>query len=284
MSKDFNDNNMLHIKNGDVEYLKFKILEKYSDKINHVITLRYGGVSSTPYNSLNFRIAGNDKKENVFKNLEIISDKINIDKEKIYKGRQNHTDNILVINDENKEKYRFKDISDEAYDAYICNETGIATLVTTADCNPIIMYDPNKNAYANIHSGWKGTVKQIYLKTAKKMHEIFNSEYKDIIVCIGPSIRKCCFSSEDENFKLNFTNVWKDEEKYIYYEENLSRFHIDLMYVIRKDLIELGLKEENIVISDICTRCNKDDFFSYRYATQQKQKDYGTMATIVTLK
>ena len=69
---DFNNNDIIHIKNGKVEYLKFRILEKYSDKLLHLITLRHGGVSAGVYNSLNFRSVGKDKYENVDKNLEII--------------------------------------------------------------------------------------------------------------------------------------------------------------------------------------------------------------------
>ena len=182
-----------------------------------------------------------------------------------------------------KEKYNFLKLSDEEPDGYICNEKNIATLVTTADCNPIIIYDFKKNIYANVHSGWKGTIKQIYLKAAKLMNEKFGCNFEDMIVCVGPSIKKCCFSSEDESFKKKFTDVWKYENEYIYYEENSKRFHIDLGYVIKKDLINLGVKEENIIIPDICTKCNCDMFFSYREATNKKYSDYGTMATIVTL-
>lgn len=116
------------------------------------------------------------------------------------------------------------------------------------------------------------------------MHEKFNSNYEDIIVCIGPAIKKCCFTSEDDKFKKIFTDVWNYEDKYIYYDsDNKKRFHIDLSFVITEDFINLGIKRENIVVSDICTKCNSNNFFSYRDSTFKKQSDYGTMATIVTL-
>ena len=283
MSKDFTSDDILHVKHGNLEYLKFKALEKYSDKINHIITLRHGGFSNFPFDTLNFRTAGKDKFENVTKNLELVCKEIGISKDNVYKGKQSHTDNILIINQLNKEKYNFFNLSNEEIDAYVCNKPNIATLVTTADCNPIIIYDFENNIYANIHSGWKGTIKQIYLKAARLMHEMFNSSYSNMIVCVGPSIKKCCFSSEDENFKKQFTDVWQDEKEYIYYEKDLKRFHIDLGFVIKKDLMSLGIKKENIIIPDICTKCNCDSFFSYRDATQNGYEDYGTMATIVTL-
>ena len=73
------------------------------------------------------------------------------------------------------------------------------------------------------------------------MHEKFNSKYSDIIACVGPSIKKCCFTSEDEEFKKIFTNIWDDEKEYIEYEKNSNRFHIDLSYVIKKDFLNLRI-------------------------------------------
>ena len=124
---DFNDNDIIHIKNGKVEYLKFRILEKYSNKLLHLITLRHGGVSAGVYNSLNFRAVGKDKYEKVDKNLEIISSCTGIKKENIYKGKQDHTDNILILDNENKDKYQFSNLSKECYDAYIVTKKDINT-------------------------------------------------------------------------------------------------------------------------------------------------------------
>lgn len=280
---DFNDNDIIHIKNGKVEYLKFRILEKYSNKLLHLITLRHGGVSTGVYNSLNFRAVGKDKYENVDKNLEIISSCAGIKKENIYKGKQDHTDNILILDNENKDKYKFSNLSKECYDAYIVTKKDINTLVTTADCNPIIIYDPILNIYANVHSGWKGTLKKISLKAAKIMHEKFGSKYEDLIVCIGPSIRKCCFTSKEDEFKRKFTDVFPKEEEYISKDKE-GRYHFDLIHVIKDDFINIGVKKENIAICNICTCCNEDDFYSYRKATRRKDEDYATFATIVGLK
>ena len=69
---DFSNEQVTHVKNDKVEYLTFKSLEKYSDKITAVVTLKHGGISEGVFNSLNFRMAGSDKKENVLENLNII--------------------------------------------------------------------------------------------------------------------------------------------------------------------------------------------------------------------
>ncbi|MEG1344895.1 MAG: laccase domain-containing protein [Clostridia bacterium] len=116
------------------------------------------------------------------------------------------------------------------------------------------------------------------------MVEKYDCNVSDIIVCIGPSIRDCCFTSQEESFKQKFTDVWKEEEEYIYYDNKVAdKFHIDLVYILKKDLINRGLKDTNIVIANICTRCNFSDFFSNRYFKQNEYKDFGTFATIAYL-
>ena len=281
---DFSNEQVTHVKNGKVEYLTFNALREYRDKILAVVTLRHGGVSENVHSSLNFRMAGLDKKENVLENLKIICDKLNLNGVEVYKARQDHTDNILYLTDENKDAYSFQNVNSEPVDGYVTGAK-ITTLVTTADCNAIIIYDTKNNKVANVHSGWKGTTKRIYIKAIERMQELFGTNPEDLIVCVSPSILKCCFSSEDENFKKIFTDIWPNEKEYITYEEkNLKRFHIDLPYVITKDLINIGVKEENIHFAGICTCCNDEHFYSYRSKTQKKQEDYGCMATIVRIK
>lgn len=281
MNKDFTNKYITHVKKGKLEYITFNILDKYKDRLVHACFFKNGGVSEGIYSSLNFRILGKDSKENVYKNTEIVKKELNLNK--VYKAVQAHTDNILILDDDNKVNYELEKMNEEEYDCYITNKSGISTVITTADCNPIIIYDPVNNVVANVHSGWKGTLKQIYIKTIKSMNEKFNSKYEDIIVCVGPSINKCCFCSSDIQFKKQFTDIWKKEDEYIFTKEN-GEFYIDLLYVIKRDLMELGLKEENIVFSNICTVCNSDICFSYRVSTKRKDEDYATMGTFVELK
>lgn len=278
--KKYSNKEVTHIKENNVEYLTFNALEKFS--VKNAVTLRPGGVSTGVYSSLNFRTASNDTKENVFKNLEILCDTLKIDKNSVCKARQDHTDNILILTDENKEKYEFEKLNDEAIDGYITNSKNISIMVVTADCNAIILYDKKNNAVGVVHSGWKGTTKKIYLKAIDMMKEEYGTQEEDLIVCVSPSILQCCFSSEDEKFKKIFTDIWEDEENYIYYE-NEKRFHIDLSYVITKDLLEKGVDKDNIHFSEICTCCNYEDFYSFRHKTMTGEEDYSLMATVVKL-
>lgn len=274
----YDSDEIVHIINGKLEYLQFKALNKYN--IKHGITLKRGGTSSGEYESLNFRTLGNDKKENVLKNVEIIKNELKLGD--ICKGRQDHTDRVIIIDDNNKDDYLFEKSSDDKVDGYIVSTPNIATLITTADCNPLIIYDTKKNVVANVHAGWKGVINKIYINAINIMKEKYNSDVKDIIVCIGPSIRKCCFTSKEESFKEKFTSIFKYSDEYLTYEDD-ETFHIDLIYILKRELENAGILKENIHVADICTRCNTEDFFSYRAATQSNKKDYATMATVVQI-
>lgn len=275
----FDSNEILHIKDGNLEYITFKVLNDLG--IKHCTTLRHGGVSEGLHSSLNFRTLGIDRKENVLENIRRISESVGFSK--MHKGTQAHTDKVLVLTHENAQNYEFDKYNKEEFDGYITNEKGIASLITTADCNPVIIVDKKNMVVANVHAGWKGVINRIYINAIKEMQEKFNSNVEDIIVCIGPSIRKCCFSSEEESFKEKFTSVFDYQDEYIEYEEDGKRFHIDLIKILKKEFKNVGIREENIHVADICTRCNVDDFYSYRYYTQCKCEDYATMATIVEL-
>lgn len=287
MSKDYTNNEVEHIKDEEskIEYLRFKALEKYKDKLDVLVTLRHGGLSDGVFNSLNVRAAGTDKIDNVLENVSRIGKIINVELKDICKGSQAHTNNVIDINETNMDEFSYPKLNAYEVDGYITDSNKLATLVTTADCNPIVIYDPVHNVVANVHSGWKGTIKRIYLVALNKLKEQFSTNVEDVTICVGPAVRQCCFSSEEEAFKQNFTNIWPDEENYIYYEkENPKRFHIDLKYVITKDFVKEGVKEENIHFADICTCCNNEDFYSFRYKTMNKEEDYGCFATVVKLK
>lgn len=274
----YEDEEIIHLKNKNLEYLQFRVLNDYN--VKHCITLRHGGVSSGEYKSLNFRTLGNDKIENVFKNLDIIKNELSFGD--ICKGKQDHTDRVIIIDEYNKDNYLFKNLNQEKVDGYVVSSPNIATLITTADCNPIIIYDKAKNVVANVHAGWKGVINKIYINAINIMKRKYNSNVNDLIVCIGPSIRNCCFTSKEDAFKEKFISSFSYSNEYLYYNQD-GTFHIDLVKILAHELKKVGVLEENIHVADICTRCNTDDFFSYRYAVQNNKKDYATMATIVQI-
>ncbi len=134
-----------------------------------------------------------------------------------------------------------------------------------ADCIALYFYDPVKNVIANIHSGWQGTYKEIGRKAVKIMKKEYQCDPENIICLIGPYIRKCCFEV-DEDIKEMFYEKFKDIgkiEDIIKKSEN-SKYHIDTGLINKLILLEEGLKTNNIIDSNICTKCKSNKLHSYR--------------------
>lgn len=257
---------------------------KYNDKVKYFVTTRLGGVSKYPYESLNISFKNIDERENSDINLDIACEKLGFTRQNVTCVFEEHTDKVLVITDENKEEYLFKKHHTHVYDAIITNVKNIPLLITVADCNAIVMYDTKNNVIANIHSGWKGTVQKIYLKTLDVMKEKFGSNPEDIICIYSPTIQKCCWKTKDKELAYGFQRYWSDisVNEFVYIDDE-GWHHVDFPYVITKDLISAGIKKDNIINENICTCCNVDTFFSYRKKTELNEPAFGTQASIIEL-
>ena len=148
----------------------------------------------------------------------------------------------------------------------ITNLEGVALVTYVADCQGILIYDTKNRVIGNIHSGWKGTLNRISTNAINLMINNFNTDPKNIKVFISPSIHKCHFEVGEElkeSFEKEFTDIdlsdliikgeYKDEQKY----------YIDTVELNKRVLITLGVKEENISFSNLCSVCN-DYIHSYR--------------------
>ena len=169
-------------------------------------------------------------------------------------------------------------------DGLLTNQKGIALCTTSADCISLLFYDPVKKIIGSVHSGWKGTLQGISKKAVEKMLQEYQSNPKDIICCICPSIRKCCFEV-DEDVKELFWQKYKklpnikeiiQKEKII---EEKQKYHIDTVKINQELLKKEGLKPENIIDSNICTMCHPEYFHSYRV----DKENSGRNAAIISL-
>ena len=146
----------------------------------------------------------------------------------------------------------------DGYDAMVTDLPGIAIGVRTADCIPVLLYDPVKKAAAAIHSGWRGTVSKIICKTVAKMQSTYASQPSDLLAVIGPAICMDCFQV-GEDVALKFKEAGFDVNSVWAFQEPKTGngmeggHHIDLKQACRQTLIECGLKGGNIQISDLCT-------------------------------
>ncbi len=156
----------------------------------------------------------------------------------------------------------------EGYDALITNLRDCAIGVRTADCIPILMYDPVHVAVAAVHSGWKGTVRKISKCAIEAMNSTFNTNPADLNVVIGPGISRSSFQVEAEvvdmfrgaGFPMPAIWEWDGEP-----EQHTMRGgnHIDLIEANRWLLERAGVRPENIHSCDICTY-EDERFYSAR--------------------
>lgn len=157
----------------------------------------------------------------------------------------------------------------EGYDAMITDVRGVCIGARSADCIPVLLYDPVCKAAAAIHSGWRGTVTKVCLRTINSMGIEYGTKASDIIALIGPGICKDCFQVGEE-VAMEFRNAGFDMDSIWEFrgprkEGDISGgHHIDLPAACRQTLVECGVLPENIAVSDICTYERTDILYSAR--------------------
>lgn len=151
----------------------------------------------------------------------------------------------------------------ESVDGTITNLKNVALVVSAADCQSILLYDKNKNVIGNIHSGWKGTLGRIIKNAIDLMVKEYNSDVNDIEAYICPSILKCCFEVDLDVADL-FIKEFKDIDINSLITKKGDKYYIDTVGINKEVLLNLGLKEENIIESNICSKCNSDKVHSHR--------------------
>ena len=249
--------------------IKSKRLKKFK-KINHGFFNSVGGVSSGVYKSLNCGIGSKDIKKNVIKNLKIASKKIGIKKNKLILLNQIHSNNIYYLTKILKKKL--------VGDGLITNVKGLGIGILTADCVPILFYEPKKNIIGAIHAGWKGA----YKKIVKKMINYFKkkgSKINDICVVIGPGISQKNYEIKDD-FKSKFLNQDIKNKKYFIKYKN--RIFFNLKDYIFDQLRNCGVNNIEIIKKDTFNTKNK--FFSARRSLKNKIDDYGRNISIIMIK
>lgn len=265
------------ITKGNLKYIQFPKLAKCSI-VKHVFSTRLGGVSVGDCSSMNLSFNKDSNRDNVLKNFKILCTAVDIDTENLVLSQQTHTNNVIAVGKEHRgtgiTKPEFKDI-----DGLITNQPNVALVTQYADCTPLLFCDPVNKVIATSHAGWRGTVKLIGKITVEKMAREFGSNPSDIIAAIGPCICQNCYEVDtpvyNEFLKISFLDISR-----IFKELGNGKYLLNLVEANRQILINAGIKNENIDLSDICTCCNSEELHSHR-ATNGKR---GNLAAIIQLK
>lgn len=266
----------LNFKNA-LAYLTFANLDKIPF-ITHGFSTRLGGVSTGEFNSMNMSYNRGDKEENVTENYKRLCSALEIDFKDLVASSQDHHTFVRKVTAAEKGIgiYRPKDI--ESVDGLITNESNTALVTYFADCTPLLFADIKNKAVGAAHAGWRGTVGKIGAETVARMKEEFGTDPKDIIAAIGPAIGKCCYEV-DEPVAQRFREIGLKNEKIIFPVSN-GKYMIDLLETNKEILMSAGVPENNITVSDVCTKCNSDLIWSHR-ATKGKR---GGMCAVIMIK
>lgn len=273
------ESNVLNLNNSDtVPYLTYKSLEDI-DFITHGFSTRLGGVSEGIFSSMNLAFNRGDNPDFVVENYHRICDSIGLDFDTLVASAQDHNTFVRVVTRDDYGVGITKPRDLDSVDALVSNEKNVTLVTYYADCTPLFFVDKNKKVIALAHAGWRGTVGKIGEKVIKKMTEQFNCNPEDIVCAVGPAISKCCYEV-DENCADQFYALKElDSSKFIFPVEN-NKFMIDLLETNKQILINAGVPESNISVSDVCTKCNSELLWSHRATNGQR----GTMCAFMCMK
>ena len=236
--------------------------------LQHGFSTRKGGVSKEHLASLNLSFSVEDAKENVLENFRRIGERFGKTPEDFVLSKQSHETKVLKVGTKDRGKGITKDRDYEGIDALITDEKGIILSCFSADCVPILFYDPIHKTVGACHSGWRGTKGKILQNVVEEMRKHFSSNPAEILIAIGPSICKEQYVVSEDlalSFLEDFPDLGEDTASPIQ-RISKDKFQLDLWDLNRRIALDSGIKEEHISISGYCTMENPELFFSHRYS------------------
>lgn len=245
---------IVSVKIGALEYLTAEGISA-----PHCFTTRLGGVSGGYLASMNIGTHRGDSSENVAENYRILGNALNFSVENLVLTRQTHSDIVRRVGLSDGGKGLSHDRYPEC-DALITNEPRTALVVFTADCTPILLFDPVTGAVGAAHAGWRGTAADIAGKTVAAMAENFGCRPSDIHAAIGPNIGPCCFETDSDVPQAMTAALGAAAEPWI--QSVGKKYYVNLKALNAQFLHRAGVS--NIEISSLCTACRTDLFWSHR--------------------
>ena len=248
---------------------KSKKLTKFK-KIRHGFFNQRGGVSKGIYKSLNCGLGYNDKIKDIRKNIDKVCQKIGCNKNNLILLNQIHSNSVHKVSKIPKKKLKG--------DSLITNKKGIALGILTDDCAPVFIYDPINNLIGALHVGWKGAYKKIISTTLRKF-KLSGSNFKDLIVVIGP-----CIGKENYEVKNDFLNKFIKQEisNKKFFKIKSNKIYFSLSDYVKEQLMRFGVKNIEIIKKD--TYLLSNNFFSARRSIRNKLNDYGRNISVIMIK
>ena len=238
---------------GSLEYLTAEGIA-----VPHCFTTRYGGVSTGIFDSLNIAIKEGETEENVRQNLTILGDALGFGLNDLVLTRQTHSDIVRVVGRDDCRGCFHRDYPE--CDAVVTNDPGVALMVFTADCTPMLFHDPVTGAVGAAHAGWRGTASAIGPKTVAAMVAHFGCRPENIRVAIGPNVGFCHFETDADVPEAMVAAFGSEAEQFI--RSNGEKYYVNLKEINALILRRCGVR--HIEISESCTMCQPQRFWSHR--------------------
>ena len=238
---------------GTLEYLTAEAIS-----VPHCFTTRLGGVSTGSLASLNLGMHRGDDPANVAENFRRLGAVLGFSAEDLVLTRQTHSDIVRRVG-----RADCAGIDHREYpecDALITNEPGVTLMIFTADCTPLLLHDPVTDAVGAAHAGWRGTAKAIGAKTVAAMVREFGCQPENIRAAIGPNIAQCHFETGVDVPEAMLDTFGDAADPFIRHAG--EKYYVNLKELNALSLRMAGVKR--IEISDACTVCQSDRFWSHR--------------------
>ena len=234
---------------------------------------RKGGVSPAPFDSLNFSMKREGSYENFITNFSIMADNLGLNVEDMGVCNYEHGTNVEFVSDEHKGMGIVRDNELPYCDGLIVQDSGITAVSLHADCVPILFADKKLRAAGTCHAGWRGVLGGAVFSILDKL-ALIGIEPEDVCFGVAPCIHECCFEVQDD-VSVPFVAEYGE----IVRERREGKQYIDLRAVIGLQLMRRGVPAENVSMSNLCTCCLPDLFFSFR----RDGLDTGDMACVIAL-
>lgn len=248
---------MIRKEQDGIQWLEFELLNE--KRIKHAVFLRQGGSSIDPFDSLNLGKYTGDSLVNINNNIKKIKSVLQVDH--LVTLHQQHGSQVIALTADNANQ-------EHKGDALVTATPEIGLMITHADCQAAIFYDPIQHVVANVHSGWRGSVQNIYANTIRFMQERFRTLPSNLLVCISPSL-----GPDDAEF-LHYRHELPSH----FWPFQIKPHYFNFWEISQMQLIESGVLVDHIQIAGISTFSHPEDYFSYR-----REKVCGRNGTVVFL-
>ena len=256
---------------GDLEYLTSPLLIDTP----HCFSTRFGGVSEGALASLNLGVHRGDKPANVLENYRRLGEAVGFDPKRTVFTKQIHSDIIERVGVSDCGRGLIVPV-ENGCDGLVTNEPEVVLTVFSADCTPILLYDPVAKAVGAVHAGWRGTAAAIAAKAVERMAAEFGSKPENIRAAIGPCISQCCFET-DRDVPEAMLNAFGDAAKEAI-RETSSKYYVNLKALNALALTRAGVRQ--IDIATECTACEPNRFWSHRRVGNAR----GSLAAMILLR